>query len=580
MPDINPDKYFRSLDSEEDLHYIVLESDVAEQLFAAYYLDLELEPFQILSIKLLLGRFTKQGELEKFIDDNNLHWVFNNGWIRHGNEPGVSPYYFNKPNVMILWPAGHGKTTIVSSKFLPIFSICDNPNVRLQFIGKNDYDASSFSRSIRRELETNTRLKEDFGIFKPSDRNVAWSDQAFSVAQREYRDVRENFEFYGTNSHSELGKRCDSVFLDDTETPDTCSTPEMRRKFIEWVRIGPLTAPRPLWGKDGRGRVMIPKSIKWTNRSRYYGVGVVGTIFHPEGLYGVIQRDETFTSVKFDCFKDKKGTIPLCSKLMTIDDLMRERKSLGFLAFNKRYRNIPYNEEEMAFREAWFRGESEVINGQIIKHPGCLDYNTSFGDVDPRWRIFLGFDPASGSTTRWASQAAYTIIGYDEENDVIHLIDFLKIQDNIDRMLDHLLDGNPQYGIEGFYRKYSYQIGTVEKNAFGRWMVDNSRIKDYVDQKIIQPHTTGKNKLDPEGGVLAMGARFENGKFLIPYRLPSDREKAEDFIADMLMFPKEKKDLVMSTWVATVPIRNLNKKYSSWVAPGGRAKLVSIRPSL
>ena len=58
---------------------------------------------------------------------------------------------------------------------------------------------------------------------------------------------------------------------------------------------------------------------------------------------------------------------------LTVKELDRERRSIGTLSFNKRYRNIAYNEEEMAFREAWLRGQQEEVNGQRIDHPGCLD---------------------------------------------------------------------------------------------------------------------------------------------------------------------------------------------------------------
>lgn len=574
----DPDKAFRNLDDESQYKFLLLDSDMAEQLFAAEFLDLELEPYQVFALKMLRGRFHSEEEAFRFISEYELDWIFENGWIRHGNEPGISPYYWVKPNVLALWPAGFGKTTIVSSKVLPVMSACDNPNARLQFVGKSDTDASTFSRSIRRELDSNTKLRETFGEFKSTDRAVPWSDQAFSLAQREWRDVRENFEFYGTNSHAELGKRSDQVYIDDVETPDTANTPETRKKLLEWIRIGPLTSARPLWLRDGNGKVLVPRGIQWSKTARYWGTGVVGTIFHPEALYSMIQRDPTFTCIKFDCYRDKLRKVSLSDKMMTIEDLDRERKSIGILAFNKRYRNIAYNEEEMAFREAWVRGDDEIVNGQLIKHDGCLDSERSFGEVDSSWTILLGFDPASGSKSRWSAQSAYVVLGYDQESedDNLYLLDFLKLQDNFDRMLDHLLEGNPAYGIDGFYEKYKYAIGTVEKNAFGKWLVNNDRIKSYVDQRIIRPHDTGSNKTDPEAGVFSMGARIQNGKLRIPYCTAADKEKAEDFISDLLMYPKGTCDLVMALWLAQRPVRELSSQYRSWISSGGQGRFYQV----
>lgn len=574
MKTVDPDKTFRNLDDERQYKYLLLDGPLAEDLFSKHYLDLELDPYQIFCIKMLRGRFHHESEIYQFLEENEMDWMFENGWIRHGNNSGISPYYWDVPNVLILWPAGFGKTTVVSTRVIPVMEICDNPNIRLQYIGKNETEAFSFSTSIRREL-TNTKLVKDFGDFRPKDKNVPWTLQAFSVDQRQWRDVRENFEFFGTNSHAELGKRCDQAYLDDVETPDTARTPDMRDKFLEWVRIGPFTAPRPIWPRDGMGRIMRPKNIKWSNTARYFGKGVVGTIFHPEAFYAMLMRDPTFTCIKFDCFKDKKMSISLSNKMMDVPMLERERRSIGILAFNKRYRNIAYNEEEMAFREVWVRGGEEEINNQRVHHIGCLDRSRKFTMVDDDWELYGGFDPASGSKSRWSAYSAYVILGIDprDEQRRVYLVDFAKIQDNFDRMLDWLLDGNPQYAIEGFYTKYQYKKCSVEENAFGKWLLNNDRMKPWLDKHIVVPvHTTGQNKNDPEAGVFSMGAMIQDGRFHIPYSEASDQDKAETFIADMLLYPKGTNDLIMALWLAMQNIGTDLPQYQSFVSKKDRVR--------
>lgn len=558
----------------------MLDSPMAEQLFAAHYLDLELDPYQVFILRMLRGRFHSDEEVWRFIEDNNMGWMFENGWIRHvtpAGEPkeGISPYYWQKPNVLVLVPAGFGKTTIVTTRVAPTMELCDNPNSRTQYIGKNETEAFSFSTNIRQELQ-NPKLIADFGNFRPEDKNVSWSNNAFSVQQRQYRDVRENAEFFGTNSHAALGKRSDRVLMDDVETPDTANTPDTRQKLLHWVRIGPLTSARPIWPKDKQGRVLIPKRLNWSRTARYWGTGVVGTIFHPEALYAMLMRDPTFTCIKFDCYKDKKQTVSLSDKMQTVEDLDRERQSIGTLAFNKRYRNIAFDESEMAFREAWIRGQEEEANGQRVQHPGCLDRESSFGEFGEGWDIYCGFDPASGSKSRFAAHSAYVILGIDktDEEKRIHLIDYRKMQDNFDRMLDHLLEGNPLYGIEGLHEKYHYRQATVEKNAFGLWLLNNDRMKPYIDSGIVKPSWTGSNKHDPIAGVFGMSEMMQNGRFRIPYKEPSDQEKAEEFIGELLVFPKSTNDVVMAMWLAQIPIRNANSTLRSWFTPGGKGKMV------
>jgi len=578
---IDPDKAFAQLDDETSFKWLLLDSPMAEQLFAAHYLDLELDPYQVFFLRLLRGRFHSDEEIWRFINDNEMDWMFENGWIRHvtpQGEPkeGVSPDYWTKPNVLVLVPAGFGKTTVVSTRVLPVMEICDNPNSRMQYIGKNETEAYSFSTNIRQEL-TNPKLVADFGVFKPVDKNTPWANYGFSVEQRQYRDVRENAEFFGTNSHAALGKRSDRVLIDDIETPDTASTPETRAKLLHWIRIGPLTSARPIWNKDEQGKVLIPKRLQWSRTARYWGTGVVGTIFHPEALYAMLMKDPTFTCVKFDCFKDKKQSVSLSPKMLTVPELERERRSIGTLAFNKRYRNIAYDESEMAFREAWIRGQEEEVAGQRIQHPGCLDRERAFGQRAPDWDLYCGFDPASGSKSRWSAHSAYVILGIDraEEESRIYLIDFVKMQDGFDRMLDVLLMGNPIYNIEGLYAKYHYKQATVEKNAFGLWLIENDRMKPYIESGLVKPSYTGNNKNDPVSGVFSMAQMMQDGRFRIPYAGASDQERAEEFIEELLIFPKSTGDIVMAMWLAQIPMRSAANALHSWFTPGGRGKLVA-----
>jgi hypothetical protein len=139
-------------------------------------------------------------------------------------------------------------------------------------------------------------------------------------------------------------------------------------------------------------------------------------------------------------------------------------------------------------------------------------------------------------------------------------------------MLDHLLEGNPKYAIEGFYAKYRYGCAVVEDNAFGKWIIDNDRMKPYIDKGLIRSHHTGANKTDPEAGVFSMGSMIQDGRFRIPYKESSDMDKAESFIGELLMYPKGTCDLVMSMWLATRYMRIGKPEYKTVVGPGSRVK--------
>jgi hypothetical protein len=74
-----PDTVLRNLDSDDEYRWLVLDSPFAEEFFCREFLDLELEPWQVFSVKLLRGRFHSNDEILSFISDYEMDWMFDNG---------------------------------------------------------------------------------------------------------------------------------------------------------------------------------------------------------------------------------------------------------------------------------------------------------------------------------------------------------------------------------------------------------------------------------------------------------------------------------------------------------------------
>jgi hypothetical protein len=82
---------------------------------------------------------------------------------------------------LILYPAGHGKTTIACT-LLPIYWFCKDPNTRIALIAKNEVDAKGVMRSIHAELLGNEKLIRDFGEFEDGDnKSKAWSIERIDI---------------------------------------------------------------------------------------------------------------------------------------------------------------------------------------------------------------------------------------------------------------------------------------------------------------------------------------------------------------------------------------------------------------
>lgn len=556
----DPDKALRNLDSDAQAKFLLLRSSKAESLYARYFLSLDLSPYQVFIVRLLRGVYKTEEQARQDIEDLGIQWVYDTGRIRFAVDHLGRLF----PNNEIMLPGSMGKTTLV--RLVLDMEAHDNPNGRNQLVFKNMVEAHAMSTVVRQDLQ-NPKAVDLFG--DPTPRDGAWSNERFSLAQRTWGDIRDNFEFYSLSGDF-VGKRCDRGISDDCETDDTSRTTDACEKLIEKFNNGPFTHPRPLWTKDKHGVVQIPRKLNWPDRL-YWGWSNLGTLFHPRGLHARCEADPTFNTVVFDCFRDRRQTQSLDDRMMTAEELHAKRRSLGVIAFNRRYRNIAIDPAEMSFHEESLRGGDVITeSGERVHYDGCLDREYSYGEYAPEWELYLGFDPATGSKSRFAAYSAYVLCGVPpfnpQEEPECFLVDYLKVQTEYSRQLDILLTGNAQLGIEGFISKYDLKRVTLEKNNHGMMAVGDDRVKPYIECGLIQPSYTGQQKLDPMIGVPSMAPLVENSRLHLPYKTAADQEKTETFVVDMVEFHpmRDKRDLVMALWLATIPIREGRRKYRAW----------------
>jgi hypothetical protein len=168
---------------------------------------------------------------------------------------------------LVLYPAGHGKTTLVST-IIPILRLCRDPNWREAIIAKNDTEAEGIMAVIQTELVDNELLVRDFGPFKPTDNAKPWALGRLMVEKRTRRAKEATIAVFGAGAKTVLGYRTDHTTCDDVVTGENSATPTQREKTRNWFDLSVETGPEH---EDS-------------------GLTVVGTRFDPADLYGDLKE--------------------------------------------------------------------------------------------------------------------------------------------------------------------------------------------------------------------------------------------------------------------------------------------------
>lgn len=432
-----------------------------------------------------------------------------------------------EPRSLTLFPAGHGKTTIVST-LMPIWALCVDPNCRIAIIAKNEVDARGIMRAIHSELLSNEQLIKDFGPFHaPDDDTKAWSIERIDVAKKTKRTKEGSIQIYGSKGNV-LGKRFDWVICDDVVTEKNSSTPEQRQGMREWFNLGVETMPEFPWSR----------------------LTVIGTLFDPEDLYHDLREltlpdtgESVYKTAYKDAIVDEENKITLWPVRWTWERLMAQKAKMGTLDFNKRYRNIAVDKSRIIFHEEFVRG------GYIgkEKYPGCLDDAYSIGDYEPSWRRIAGFDPAMG-VTKAAKFCAHIILGLGScinHERCFWIIDIERDQLTLPQQADILIEKHQQYDLfSTVIEVNAYQMGLEQ-------LVQQKCADLGIIMRTDPHHTTKTNKPDPETGVSGMGKMVENGWLHIPWSDQHSRRKMQPFIDELVQYPGGRTtDMVMALWFA------------------------------
>jgi hypothetical protein len=456
---------------------------------------------------------------------------------------------------LILYPAGHGKTTLVST-LLPIWALCHNPNIRIAIIGKNDTEGEAIMSVIQAELVENEELARDFGPFKPeADSQKPWALGRMSVVRRTRRAKEATITVFGSGAKTVLGYRTDWTICDDVVTEKNSATPVQRQKTKDWFDLCVETGPEHIESR----------------------LTVVGTRFDPNDLYGDLEEminpesgARLWHMQKEDAIRDEEEHKTLWEARWPWLRLMEQKAKVGTLAFNKRYRNIAVDASRMVFREEYVRGGWAVGH----QYPGCLDRTYKSGDYGDNWRLVSGFDPAigTGHSAKFCAHAVLAQGSCIDHERCFWVVDMTREQMTLPQQVDLILAKHQEYKLfKSVVEANSYQAGLLQALEH--------KMNERGDQLAVEPHyTTRTNKPDPEIGVQSMAPWFERGAVHIPWADGFSRRRMQQFVDELIMYPDSRTtDTVLAFWFAWRALQESAPKFGSYNRLDRNPALKSLR---
>lgn len=424
--------------------------------------------------------------LQKIIE--NFTWT--DGQVERGifdfSAGHVSMHLGRFTEIMI--PRGFGKTTVVNAATL--YAILYKDYKFPVYISESGPHSKMQLGNVRRELDSNERIKLVFGEQKPEQRQgLRWSeDMVETLAGAVVLSRGRGAQIRGLNHN---GQRPDWIVLDDVEDNESVLTEDQRAKVRHWFYADVKPALPEL---DPHATIVA-----------------IGTLLHNEALLVTLQRDPEWSCVILGA-TDKSGELlwPNLIPQAKLDTIKQSYQLAGELStYYMEYHNTIRADETAKFKSQY-----------II-----------YGMAEKQLHKAMSVDPAI-SNEPGASFCAFGVVGM-EETGLIHVLDVegavgMTPREQVDLYFELSFRWDPQHhGVEGIaYQKALIHLLREEMFRKGKYF-------EIEDIKHTSRDVKGLNKDRRILGVLQ--PRYAGGYVRHRMRFPV-------YETQLLDFPNGKKD--------------------------------------
>lgn len=509
----------------------------------------------------------------------------------------------NEEYVVVNAPPGSGKSTIFVHD-IPLWMIVRNRNIRIMIGSATFSSAKKYVRRLRRTLESVEPLRADvnelrrgeamdavaslavdFGRFRPVDRDL-WTGDTFVVAKsgsdNTVSEKEATVTAYGIDS-SFIGQRVDGAFWDDLVDPRKTRTPDQKDALQEVFQDVVETRLEP-------GGLLVLQGQRLDSTDLYRFALDLNAPYEPDDyddgeatevtpLFGEDREGKKYHHLVYrahyedNCNNLHKKSSPPWPEGCLLSPRRLHWGKLSSVESNggERYRVLYQQEDvdpsEVLVPNAWVFGGDEFV--------GCIDRDRN------RLEIPAGLDPGScisiatadpSPTNYWSVQ--WWI--YDPNSERRYLIDLLRKKMDAPDFLDWDATQHRFVGVMDEWQDASRTLGfpittwIVEANAAQRFMLQYDHVRRWrsLNSVDILPHTTSRNKSDPQYGVETIAPHWRFGRVRLP-GFGDGKVISMRLIDEVTKYPHGRTDdCVMAEWFFEWNLPNLSipiaPTHSAW----------------
>lgn len=267
----------------------------------------------------------------------------------------------NPDGYLDLWAREHGKSTVITIA-KTIQDILRDPEITIGIFSHTRAIAKSFLRVIKREFESNTRLKACFPdvLFdNPEKYAPKWSEDDGLIVKRKGNPPESTVEAHGLIDGMPTGRHFYLRVYDDVVTAASVSTPDQMRKVIDALDMSNNL------GKQGGVRRMIGTRYKLGDAyEEYIKRGVIKPRIYPATDNGRIDGNPVMFSEE-----EWEGKLADMSPAIIASQMLQN----------------PLAEDSVIFQPDWFRlwpadMELPVFDAVFLSLDGAFSIKNSADD--------------------------------------------------------------------------------------------------------------------------------------------------------------------------------------------------------